>query len=164
MLTPAIHEALKPQVGICQLTLSFTFLFSLDVIFVTTAIKMPSMFIHCYQAHGCSLHYQFCTTSSSSHYASKLIIYGMTYLNPFYYAWMCTDGSVVESSPATRGARVRFPVSAWPFFFSFQPHCFFFPPLVQFILKQVLPFLGDSTSITHRQGAIEAVACIHYIE
>lgn len=31
---------------------------------------------------------------------------------------------------------------------------------MQFILKQVLPFLGDSTSITHRQGAIEAVACL----
>ena len=36
-----------------------------------------------------------------------------------------TDGSVVEFSPATREARVRFPVSA-TFFFFFAPSLFFF--------------------------------------
>ena len=40
----------------------------------------------------------------------------MTCLDPSFASRMCTDGSVVESSPATRGPRVRFPVSAEPFF------------------------------------------------
>ena len=49
-----------------------------------------------------------------------------------------TDGSVVEFSPATREARVRFPVSAHLFFFFFfplsPPFFFVFPPFFLFPL------------------------------
>lgn len=31
---------------------------------------------------------------------------------------------------------------------------------VQFIIREVLPFLGDADSVVHREGAIEAMACI----
>ena len=64
---------------------------------------------------------------------------------------LCTDGSVVESSPATRGARVRFPVSA----------CLLFALLsfLQFVLEKILPFLGDTSTIAHREGAIEVISC-----
>ena len=30
----------------------------------------------------------------------------------------------------------------------------------QFIIHEVLPFLGDADSVVHREGAIEALACI----
>lgn len=31
---------------------------------------------------------------------------------------------------------------------------------LQFVIDQVLPFLGSSQSIIHREGAIETIACI----
>ena len=40
----------------------------------------------------------------------------------------CTGGSVVEFSPATREARVRFPASATNIFFLWLNSCFFFFP------------------------------------
>ena len=30
----------------------------------------------------------------------------------------------------------------------------------QFIISDVLPFLGDADSVVHREGAIEVLACI----
>ena len=32
---------------------------------------------------------------------------------------------------------------------------------VQFLIEELLPYLGDAECSTHRQGAIETVACIH---
>ena len=45
-------------------------------------------------------------------------------------------------------------------------HVFPFPLCVcvcamQFLFDNLLPYLGDADSATHRQGAIETVACIH---
>ena len=38
------------------------------------------------------------------------------------------------------------------------------PPMsVQFMVEDLLPYLGDSESVTHRQGAIETIACIPHI-
>lgn len=31
---------------------------------------------------------------------------------------------------------------------------------LQFVIQEVLPFLGDADSVVHREGAIEALACI----
>ena len=46
---------------------------------------------------------------------------------------MCIDGSVVEFSPATREARVRFPVNA-SYFASFFSISAFFSLLINFVL------------------------------
>ena len=56
-----------------------------------------------------------------------------------------TDGSVVEFSPATREARVRFPVSAQTFFFFFFP---FFPLLLYVQKLRNSSFSNNSTIFT----------------
>ena len=35
--------------------------------------------------------------------------------------------------------------------------------LFQFVISEVIPQMGDASSATNRQGAIETVACIHSV-